>query len=779
MKSKWKIMLPTLFCSIVSTTMTIGLFTQNKKASNEIFNYSQNANTSSRALMENDVTAKWKNPTPSNNNVDWWGKKKPDKADANEIKNLISFFVTKDGKEYETISANIVIELQKVETKHLSDGYIEFKVKQVKSNLGDQNTPSTIRYINAPNDSAGSSSDVWSTKKFNGLFISTKFNFEWRDQEEIAEFLKSTDKTVDSLTKEDVLLNFVKKGDGFELPDASKITLSKSAITNGEEMIEKQYGSTNISLSFSNVNATDWLGGKVPEAAKLKKEVRGLKSTTSNTTEMSLETKTTNEISNTQVDKTNNNIFNDYLLNSETNLKDLFPSEFSNLNTKNKNVLNDMFIKGEYLQVKQPLVQLKYFGMNVTDANFKSKTGIDPNTIGIKNIELVPDDINGIVRFKYEYNYFDVYMNQVSTEVAVKTLISQEEEFKKNPDANKILKFSWKDNDSLTNVPSINDILNQYNESKKLKVETNNDNNVDSKDKLKALSNQFFDATNDVYGKDREVEITKKGDSEIEMKLTFDSWSGEMYTEGSNLNEGFKTSKSFTISNSGLSGLTWKTDEDVKNSIENIETLSVEDVGNKLFNKELDINIFVSGIGSKNVLFDANPITGSLTITVLDGNNSSSRIFTGFKKETSNAINQFSWIPEEEIPQELLAIDLNVINEKDVIDKYLKNLNYFKNTNINENQVKLTKNLDSKSLLINVEVDKFNQDIASSSNKFSIELRGFIVTTIKNGNSYVAPKDLTILLSIIFAILVSSILIGILIWIVIKKFKLSKSNKIK
>lgn len=779
MKLKLKILLSTISLSILSASTTIGTLLESKISNNYVINSNQQASTkATRLLNESDVTAKWKNPSPSSDTVKWWGTKKPDKADPNEIKDLISFFVTKGGKEIETTTANIVIELQKVESKHLSDGYIDFKVKQVKTNLGDQNNPSATKYINAPSDSQADNSDttIWTTKKFSGLFISTKYNFEWRDQEEIAEFLKTTNKTVDSLTLDDVLLNFVKKGDGFELPDKSKITLNKTPLNNTNSTLEKKFGTTNIALTFTGVQASEWLGGQAPDQTKLKKEVRGLKSSdSSSNTEMSLKLKSTNEIANSQVDKATG-IFNDYLLSSENNLADLFPSEFSNLNTKNKNIINDMFIKGEYLQNKSPLVELKYFDMNVTSSDFASKTGIQPDTVGIKNIELIPDDINGIIRFKYEYSYFDVYMNQVSKEIGVQTIISQEEDFKKNPDANKILKFSWKDEDALSNVPSAADILTEYSKSKKTRDTTNTEGSS-SKDKLKALSNQFFDATNDVYGKDRDVTITDKGNSTIEMTLTFDSWSGEMYNEGSNVNEGFKSTKVFKIPNTSVSGLTWKSDEEIKASIPEMNDLSVKDVGNKLFNKDLDINIFVSGIGSSNVLFDANPITGSLTITVVNGSNSSSKIFTGFKKENSNVVNQFSWIPEEQIPQGLLAIDLNNISEKDVIDNYLKNINYFKNTNISENQVKLTKNINSKSLLVDVEVDKFNQDIPNSSNKFSIELRGFIVTTIKDGNSYIAPKDLTIVLSIVFAILVSATLIGVLIWIIIKKFKLSKSNK--
>lgn len=768
------------------SSISIGLML---KTNNSIINNYDNVNLHAIGdTSSTQTTASWKYTNDTIKTWDWYGKLRPEQVNEEQIKSLITF------THYDAI---INIEIQEVQQKHITNGYIEFKVMQTINEYKD-GIPSSSKTV-AINPPTGSGSNgIWSTQSFTGLFIPDKYSFQWRSVDEISQFLEATDKNYDTLTIQDVLLNMVERGENFKLPE--KATLTKSALTSNLSN-DRKYGSVKITIVFPDAtNSTDWVNSVVPDATKLTYEIRGLKSTDTQNdvdTTMDFIEKTNYEVQSLSIntsDKTNP--LNKYLADANQNqlsgtLSDLFPSELVNFGGTDDNALLSLLTQGLYLSPTtanndNKVAKLMYYGQNIDSNNFANITGLDNNeisNIGINNVSGVADDSKGSLKLVYEYSKYDVYTNSIVKEE--KSTTYPEGTFKVNPDANKTLQFSWKDDSALVGVSSSYKVVNDFNSNK-----SNNDY-------IKTLSNQFIDASYDVYSKDRKVDIsfgngqtisngvvtpTTQNDTTVKVSLTFDSWSGERYLDDNGMfREGFKTEKIFTLKNynNTIAGVTWKTQDEVKQALGDISKMSVIEIADKLFSKEIPLSTFVTGADNKSVIYNVTPSTGTINISIEDGNNVESNVYSGFLNEGVNNVTQFSWIPISDVSPILLATNLNEITKELVINEYLSKIPAFSNETINPDDVNITPNLENKTLIVEVNLAKYDQETTTANRNFKIELKGFIDTSITNGNSYVAPVDLTIILSVVLGLVVSIVLITILVIILIKraKLKMQKSKQ--
>ncbi len=727
------------------------------------------------------TTASWRYTTSDINRWEYYGKLRPNEINEEQIKSLLSF------THYDAI---INIEIQKIEDRHLTNGYVEFKVKQTLNQFQNGVPVSSSTVVLKNNNNA-----LWSTQQFSGLLIPDKYNFKWRSVDEISQFLADTKKTYDTLTIDDVLLNMVERGENFKLP--TNATLSKQKITSNEAN-DKKYGSVLITINFASANTpTDWVGGSVPTQSERQYKIRGLQSTDSNiaSTTMDFVEKANYEVQSLNIDtQQQGNPLNKYLVGSENNLSgtlsDLFPSELVNFGGSDSNALLSLLTQGLYLNAttgNNKIAQLMYYGQNVDEANFATTTGLSQNEIsqiGINSVEGIADDSKGSLKLVYEYSKYDVYTNSIVKEE--KSTTYPDGTFKVNPDANKTLQFSWKNDSSLVGVSSSFKVVNDF---------QNNKNNPEF---IKALSNQFINGSYDVYSKDRTVDIqfgngqsastsgsinpTSAEDKTVKVSLTFDSWSGERYKDQNGVYvEGFKTEKVFTLKsyNSSISGITWKSQDEVKTALGDISKMSVVDVADKLFSKEIPLSTFVTGADDKSVIYNIIPSTGSINISIEDGTNVESNVYSGFLNEGINNVTQFSWIPISSVSQTLLSTNLNDVTKDLVIKEYLSKIPAFSGQEINPDDVTITPNIENKSLVVEVNLTKYNQETTDANRNFKIELKGFVQTKITDGNSYVAPLNLTVVLSVVLALFISIILIAALVVILIRRAKLKKQNQKK
>ena len=163
------------------------------------------------------------------------------------------------------------------------------------------------------------------------------------------------------------------------------------------------------------------------------------------------------------------------------------------------------------------------------------------------------------------------------------------------------------------------------------------------------------------------------------------------------------------------------------------------------------------------------------TAKAVNSGNIQTRIFTGFKA-TNEQFQEFGWINNSEVDVTLSQKELESITVDDVINQYLKKIDFFKDMNLTNQNVQIVKNSDTGTLTVYVTIDEFNQDIPMANNKFSTVLRGFPVGSIEDRNSYKAPVDLTVILS---AILGGLVVLGLGGYLGKTIFNRVKTNKIK
>ncbi len=649
-------------------------------------------------------------------------------------------------------------------------------------------------------------SDEWNTSTASYLstyIVKNQYSFEWASDEEMKNFFETTTLTASQLTKEIVLNNLVSRNS--VLPPDDQITVTISDVSSEAA----NYGVKKVSVSFSGSVTTT--SSNSNQQITSEKTFRGFKSTNGLSNEMSLEF-TSENIGDWTISDLN--AFKNALEPNENKVQNLTASEFvsviDNTNPTQQTALLNMLTKGTYL-TNQPIVKIKYMGLDVTDSNFATITGLSADDYKITKVRTIPNDVDGSLELLYTFTSIDIYTGKNVDKEVKQTFPAGT--FKTNADANKILKFAWLSQEALMPLGGSLDMVNS---SKK---------NSDDPDFLRLLSNQFFSGTQDTYDKPRTVSIdfengstynsqtgnyepTVSNEESIIITLTFDSWNGAFYTDETGaVREGFKTSKIFKLDGYTVEGniVNFKTQNDFIASnptyVYTTPSSIVMDIKAAENPNDPTINTKQAAfftLGENNtakheVSYVPNNREGTISITISfyeEINNTKSykgsyfRIYSGMKKtpETSDIL-EFAWIPSTGMNSELLSIPIDEVTKTDVIDYYLINIPMFANKTLNENNVDIKVEGDTV-LKVDVTIynfDQANPNITVSEQKFFTKLTGFASTKYTSDANIVPPKDLTALISIPIAAIGTCILVFVLIAMVAQRARIRrfKEDKVK
>lgn len=697
------------------------------------------------------------------------------------------------------IDAQFYIQKNTQTSDAVTQGYVTFYVYQkITTYTNGVPTSSKEEKLTPFNNwSANDSSDtnLWSTKNqtnLTGFIKAEKYSFSWNSDENIADFLKSNSLTVSNLKSqanisEIIRTNFISSSSF--LPDGTTFTIADAdTITNASK-----YGVAKITVTFpANSNASDnWENNTYPGDAStnsVTRIVRGFPAPSSSDSNLvQIESQNLNNIVNATLssDAINQLNLSDYLLTTtNVSLKNLLPSQIASISQPG---LRQLFLNennSNYLTFtdNKPAIRMTYMGKNISDTNFASDTGLnktyqDGNLqdvtkyMMISNISVNPNDLEGSLILSYTYSTFDVISNKILPN-QIGSMSFPANSFRNNPEAGQNLFFSFKTSDELTGFTSTSSIMNNFNANK------------DNSEYLKALSNSFINGSNYAYSRDRTLSISNGANNSISVTITFDDFNGNVYTDTSGTKHyGLSLTQNYTLSGQSLN-VNWKSQNNVQSSISNYANLTPSEICNMISEGIISENVFLENSSNFSILFIPDSVNGTLTVQASNGNGTETQFFTGFKKMSSadaDTVLEFSWISNNDISTSLLSIPVQNITVNDVIKYYLSEIPYFSSLNLNQSNVKIKSNSDG-TLQVDVTLTNWNQSVpgmSSSSQTFSTTLKGFVTYDLQNKNSYVSPEDLTVLLSAIFASVISLSLIGILVCTILKRKKISKLSKKK
>ena len=792
---------------------------------------------------------------------EWWGKQRVDNVTNEQIKSLLIPYDTTSGEDLVGV-VDYNVQILPISNDDRRSGGVRFTITQIAKKYSngvlDPNTPIVEVKIKKPG--ATSTNDIdytWSTYEdyskvpitssawgsiggnFKDLAVIEKYNFAWNDDDIIGAYIKKTfddrlEANSGNITPAAIFSNFIKQDDNHIVPNDYDITIKNSTQdTSSSENFTNwdKFGLLEVSIKFNNTERTDWIGDSFPSGAiegqdqtdiqtkwiEIKKVFRGFYSKNGEiqNTNVFLDNGNIDNIKNATITKIGtNNPFTKYLLNDESKLSDLMPSELKELSLNGNSLLNFLYNnKWREPQVSDSLIKLSYFGKDVRKFNDNSTDNkILPKEYrkdsDIKSIDVTPNDKDGSAIFTYHYDYYDVYSGKTIKD-AVLSQTFPAGSFKVNPDAGKQLILSAKAPNEVNAFTSSKDLMDLY--------EANKTNNT----YLKSLSNLFVNGTNDALSKDRQVQFEYVNDNgqratgpteNVKMTLTFDSWNGESYMSSGNKVDGKQIIQTFEFPSIDSSvSVNWKDNTTVANDInaiiktspndqsKTIADFSPSEIVDLLYTNDSLNTAFTNGAPANATLsYFSDNSTGSLivkaqsntttvkkrsattflndaTAKAVNSGNIQTRIFTGFKA-TNEQFQEFGWINNSEVDATLSQKELESITVDDVINQYLKKIDFFKDMNLTNQNVQIVKNSDTGTLTVYVTINEFNQDIPMANNKFSTVLRGFPVGSIEDRNSYKAPVDLTVILS---AILGGLVVLGLGGYLGKTIFNRVKTNKIK
>lgn len=673
--------------------------------------------------------------------------------------------------------------------------------------------------------------NVWTTKNITGLFLTRKYNFKWNSDRKIGDFLKITDKK--SLTSDDIMLNFVSNSDSTDiLPIGTTANFNQFSLnvqqTTGNDSITHddatKYGVGEIQMNFNETTRTqqnnNWASGQAPTTDQSKRIVRGLVGSDGQKHEvkLNLESGSQNLLSTTldvsKIKKQNPNFNPSTNINSnQVQIRSLTPSEL--LNALNGN-LKDLLTTTNYLATSSsfasstpqlPPIYVEYMDKNAftSDLPFKGSglsttknvpyvtinndtrlyepimsngtyltTGSNSvnNLMNITNIEATAIDSTGTLELIIKYDRYDIFYNVMVKGFMVPITISG---FQTNSTFEKSLYFSWKD---VENIPyqSANDLYNAYSQ------------NQSNQDYLNALANSLFSGSLDTYNMQKEIVVNSPSSNSTEVTITFKNFGGDSYVDSSGtLHKGRKFTKTFTFSSSS-SGAVFQTQTNVESEINNafgkpISEVTPTEAIDAISKGKISENSFVVRGYSRSqngVLFTPGSDNKTLIVSVVNSNGTtSSNFYTGFKEgQSSDYTYNFGFTNSSS--DTLKGIPLEEITAQDVIDNYLNKLPLFSSTGspfrLTPENITLTKNPENGSLTITLSLDGFVAGITETSS-FTTTMYGFNSQTIIDGNSYVAPLNLTIPLSASFAALIAIIFTVLLVLMIRKRSKFKKIIK--
>lgn len=716
--------------------------------------------------------------------IPWANTKKADKVSAKEISSIL-------------IASNVdAVFHVEIKSFDLINGTVTFELFQnIRTFVDGKVTSTQSRKITT---TSGGSNTNWITP--NNLLLTDKYNFSWRVAEEIGSFIQNTNLKPNELTKEIVVNELTRSDKDFKLPDLVNISISISDVSLNSISL---YGVAKLIINFSNTNANSWINNVIPSVDNRTIILRGMNNSANQKSNMIF-----SQLKNSQnmgsIVIQNKDIFGNVLLANENKISDLYPSEFISLDNSNVSSLINMFQKGTYLQGATKLVDLNYMGLSITDSNFSSISGFsqsDVSQLGLYNIVAEPNDLDGSLKLIYQYKYYDILSNSIADYNA--SQIFNPNTFKINLDVNKSLIFNWKSNSNIQGMGSSYEIVNLFNK-------TMNNANLTTAQKKEfevSYSNNFFDGSNDSYEKkDRNFSINYKGGTkqvngeyvpvstvtsdfnQLEMTISFDSWSGHIYTETINGNvikkDGLKRSTTYsmpTYKYSSSVSVNWKTNT----SMVDLYSKLPSEIAYSIATNTISIDRFFTASGLSNIqtIILPNDLLGSLNIKIMGTSNSETivyqNVFIGFNSNNiSSEILQFGWLPQIDLPKSITNKPINLVTDDEIIVYILNNTPLFQNGIINSDNLSIVR--DKNSIYVSITFNFFNQELVVPGNQvFMTKLVGF--TEFMPGDKISEIKE-PINLTLIIAISLSSIigipLLVFFIILLIKHLKYSKNKKL-
>ncbi|MDE6894261.1 MAG: hypothetical protein K2J02_02715 [Malacoplasma sp.] len=721
----------------------------------------------------------------------------------------------------------------------LSSGYVEFSVYQIQKNISDGvsagpttdgsdvrtwiDAPDNINFTNNTQSNismkANPTSDVeingvtipkdkvWTTKNIPDLFLPYKYNFAWNTNDQIGDFLSRTSDT--TLTADSIYSNMISTSSITDILPSKETVISLIKFTQNDLSSDfgisndnaTKYGVGKININFSNNTNTSngnlWATGTTPNITKL---VRGLGSTKeimhfnvdddggsnflSTTLDLNaIKDKNPNFKTPAALEKTA----------TEAKISDFTPSELINALTfsNNGSSIFNLLTTQDFLKTpaSAPALYLTYMGSNMLNVGVTAtdngasqwkgtglyqqgnvdyiENGVVTKQVNAANesniISITPnaDDANGILNLKVAYNYYDVFKNVIESNKVTSIKIEGMQQSEAADD----LFAQWNSIDNLL-YSNINDVSTAFN------------NNKDNAEFLKSFSNSFFSGSQATYDLDRQVEITTSGNT-LTVTLTFPEFGRE---------KNFVVTQDYELK-TGSSGINFNSQAQVQNSVSDYSSYSPNSLIDAILNGKVNLSSFVSAPSGSTTIVTQNSTNDGIIIQVTTNNSSSAAFYTGLQKSPSvSFVYNFAFSDDtDQILQAGLAalrsIPIEKITDDNVYEHYISKLPVYNGANkiaLNSTDIKkINKNLDNNSIDISILVPSYNsadKTLSEDDRTFSITLNGFISEKQIDDNSSPKITDLTIPLSVSFAVIIVLIMIGLLVHLILKQKRLSKSK---
>ncbi|MDE5775066.1 MAG: hypothetical protein K2H51_01895, partial [Malacoplasma sp.] len=478
---------------------------------------------------------------------------------------------------------------------------------------------------------------------------------------------------------------------------------------------------------------------------------------------------------------------------TEAKISDFTPSELINALTfsNNGSSIFNLLTTQDFLKTPSsaPALYLTYMGSNMlnvgvteTDSATQWKgtglfqqgdvdyieNGVVTKQVNAANesniISITPnaDDVNGILNLKVVYNYYDVFKNVIESNKVTSITIEGMQQSQVADD----LFAQWKSIDNLL-YSNINDVSTAFN------------NNKDNAEFLKSFSNSFFSGSQTTYDLDRQVNITTSTDNVITITLTFPEFGRE---------KNFVVAQDYQLE-SGSSGINFNSQSQVQNSVSDYGSYSPNTLIDAILNGKVSLSNFVSAPSGSTTIVTQNSTNDGIVIQVTTGNSSSAAFYTGLQKSPSvSFVYNFAFSDDtDETLQSGLAtlrsIPIEKITNENVYEYYISKLPVYNGANkiaLASTDIKnINKNLDNNSIDVSILVPSYNsadKTLSEDDRTFSITLNGFISEKQIDDNSSPKITDLTIPLSVSFAVIIVLIMIGLLVHLILKQKRLSKSK---
>lgn len=447
----------------------------------------------------------------------------------------------------------------------------------------------------------------------------------------------------------------------------------------------------------------------------------------------------------------------------------------------------------------------------VTDTN-TFFTNVASNNV-VQKIDFVPNDQTGSLEVIVYYKGWNVYSGTLDN--LSLTFNFGNDTFSKIANENDDFFVNFKSNDALNNMRSSFDIINTYYR------------NQDNPDFLRLFTNEFINASNNVLNLNREVAISYADNS--------GSFANGLYnssTEDHSLNitltfptldngKPFSISNVYTFENYRYQSadsllITWESNKEFLEKNPTFKTMLPTQIAFNLATN-VDLNSTTNSNNTQNnpsesainlpysvtntarnryfVTYEPNNNNGSLTVyvrsaTVVTKNNVPQSIldnflyqqtYTGFRQSSTNAVEQYSFIPQFQVDQRLLDIPIQQVTKEDVLRFYLNN---FLNAQISPNDITITPVFSGQPHLnVKVIIRDFNQEntnVKPSTQTFFTNIYGFNSYS-GNGqdNSFQVTRDNTLSISISIAAFTTVVLGVTLASLILKRSTIRRIQKAK